>query len=243
MATAWSDAFHMSIAVVSTLVALAGIGLAAYFYLGERREIGRVTAFMQSVWGLKLYRLSYNKFYIDAIYHVLCRLAAAVAGRRQLAGRSLCDRSAGEPVRRRAASLSARCCDLQTGLVQFYALAMVLGVLVLIGTLLSGWSGSMTLVSSKLWSTTHENPLFMINLLVISVFLPLLGAVADWPCCRGKGQAAARRLAPDHLAGHAACSSARRARLPGPGKSLRYRWRLVLALVDSTSGSAWASTA
>ena len=127
---------HMNVAALSTVIAFAGLGLAAYFYLGERREVNQLTELMQTRFGLNLYRLSYNKFYIDEIYYALFVLPMlgfaafcafvdrwVIDGTVNLGG--IIPRAVGSMLR-----------TLQAGLVQFYALAMVLGVLVLIGTLL-----------------------------------------------------------------------------------------------------------
>jgi NADH-quinone oxidoreductase subunit L len=179
----------MTIAGISTLVAVLGTGLALYLYLGERSEIGvlqrlldlegtdRLTdpqwvmqlervwwigavtrslrtyglGFLVTLAGLVLgtlslilalpllalrylspYKLSANKFYFDEIYDALIVtplrwLAAAfywidrylVDGAVNLAG-SL------------PPALGSLMRGLQGGLVQFYAVAMVLGVLILI---------------------------------------------------------------------------------------------------------------
>ncbi|HEX3656641.1 MAG TPA: NADH-quinone oxidoreductase subunit L [Pirellulales bacterium] len=135
------DAFHANIALVGTVVALVGIGLAAYFYLGDRREIARVTQFMQSGWGLKLYQLSYNKFFLDPIYTFFIvwplQLLAVVSS---LVDQLVIDRIVNWfGIVPRAFGSVLR--TLQTGMIQFYALAMVLGMLVLVGSLLV-WSMS-----------------------------------------------------------------------------------------------------
>jgi NADH-quinone oxidoreductase subunit L len=128
--------FNFQVAAISTVIALIGVGLAAYFYLGDKREIGRITEFMKSGYGLRLYQLSYGKFFLDQIDNALVvqplRLLAVasywldrwvVDGLVNLFG--WIPRALGSMLR-----------VLQTGMVQFYALAMVLGVLVLVGALL-----------------------------------------------------------------------------------------------------------
>jgi NADH-quinone oxidoreductase subunit L len=132
------DVFHMNIAIVGTLVSLAGMGLAAYFYLGDRREVARLTRAMQA---LKLYQLSYNKFFIDPIYLFFIvwplQLLAVISS---LFDQFVIDRLVNLfGVVPRAFGSMLR--TLQTGLIQFYALAMVLGMLVLVGSLLV-WSMS-----------------------------------------------------------------------------------------------------
>jgi NADH-quinone oxidoreductase subunit L len=181
--------FHLQVAGYSTMVALAGISLALFLYLGEANEanslrrlldlegIGRVTdpqwvvrlervgwiavatrwlrriglGFVVTLIGYALglaslilsvplvvatfltpYRLSLNKFYFDEIYAALVvwplRIVAAfcysfdrlvIDGLVDLAGRI--PAAAGYIMR-----------GLQMGLVQFYALAMVLGMLILV---------------------------------------------------------------------------------------------------------------
>jgi NADH-quinone oxidoreductase subunit L len=181
--------FHLSIAGLSTVVALAGILLAMYLYLGDAREvsllrrlfdlegvdrltdpqwvvdlervwwIGGATRFLRSIylgWLVTLigyalgavslvlaiplligqfitpYKLSQNKFYFDELYAAL-----VVWPLRMLAGVcSWIDRwivdglvNAMGLVPGAVGSLMR---SLQMGLVQFYALAMVLGALVLV---------------------------------------------------------------------------------------------------------------
>jgi NADH-quinone oxidoreductase subunit L len=189
--------FHANVAGLSTLVALAGIGLALFFYLGEPNEakslralldlervhptnhpvvivrLERIPAiaaasaglrrvglgFVVTLLGLLLgiigavasmpliafsfltpYRLSRDKFYFDEIYSALVvwplRILAAVCywidrwivdGLVDLAGRI--PPAIGYVMR-----------GLQMGLVQFYALAMVLGMLVLVAARML-WAG------------------------------------------------------------------------------------------------------
>ncbi|MBL8830660.1 MAG: NADH-quinone oxidoreductase subunit L [Planctomycetaceae bacterium] len=125
--------FHWDIAAISTVVAVLGIAIAAYFYLGDRRQINALTRIMQ---GVRLYGLSNRKFFFDEIYHVLFVLPLkGLAALSYLIDRWLVDglvnlcgwipRAVGAVLR-----------NIQTGVVQFYALAMVLGLALLIGTLL-----------------------------------------------------------------------------------------------------------
>jgi NADH-quinone oxidoreductase subunit L len=188
-APAVAPAFHLSVAGLSTVVALAGIGLALFMYLGHSHEasalrrvldlesidrvtdpqwvvrlervrvIGAVTrglrrmglGFVVTLLGYILglislvlslplvaltfltpYRLSRDKFYFDELYQalvvwpleLLARLFAwldrwVVDGLVNLTGRL--PSAAGWVMR-----------AMQMGLVQFYALAMVLGMLVLV---------------------------------------------------------------------------------------------------------------
>ncbi len=128
-------AMHIDVAALSTVVAAAGIGLAAFMYLGKRTEaetLAELTSTRRGLWG---YQLSLNKFYFDEIYQVLFVLPLrGVAALSYLVDRYVIDalvnlcgwvpRAVGGLLR-----------SLQTGMVQFYALAMVLGMLVLLGSL------------------------------------------------------------------------------------------------------------
>ena len=84
-----------------------------------------------------MYELSYGKFFVDQIYDwlVVKPLEFVVVDLQW--DRSLVDRWGGEfrvaPCRR---SFGAGLRSLQNGVVQFYAMAMILGILVLIGTLI-----------------------------------------------------------------------------------------------------------
>lgn len=122
----------LGVAAMGTAAALLGIALAAFFYLGRRPVARRVAEALDLV---GLYRLSHGKFFIDEIYdglvvrplRGLARGAAvfdryAIDGLVNLVG--LVPRVAGGMLR-----------PLQGGLVPFYALAMVLGLLVLIGAM------------------------------------------------------------------------------------------------------------
>jgi len=126
----------MDVAAISTALALAGIALAAYLYLGDRREVTRLADLLQSARGFRLYWLSYNKFFLDQIYDAVVvfplRVLAWISywidrwiidGLVNLVGRI-------PPI------IGAGLRTLQGGLVQFYALAMMLGLLILLGTML-----------------------------------------------------------------------------------------------------------
>ena len=89
----------------------------------------------------KLYNLSQNRFYIDEFYQAIIVSAGCVSGtvsaffdaHRRWAGRS----------DRRGAGLARRGCSdpIQNGLVQFYALAMILGLTVFVVILtLRAWA-------------------------------------------------------------------------------------------------------
>ncbi len=121
---------HGNVAVVSTLVALIGIGLAAYLYLGDRWEVAWIARRLR--W---LYTISYRRFFIDPIY-----MALFVWPLRGLAAfsywldRQCIDRLV-DWVGRVPLAIGASVRALQSGLLPFYAMAMVFGLLVLIGIL------------------------------------------------------------------------------------------------------------
>lgn len=125
--------FHLDIAITSSLVALSGIGLAAFFYLGDRSEVDWITRHIKPV-----YRMSRQKFYFDEIYSALIVLPLrGIAAVAYLADRYLLDGIV-DFFAALPGFLGRMLRPLQTGLIQFYALAMVLGLLVLAGTLLIG---------------------------------------------------------------------------------------------------------
>jgi NADH-quinone oxidoreductase subunit L len=128
---------HFQVQMLSTIIAVAGAGLATFLYLGDRRAVELLARWLKSAAGLRLYQLSYGKFFFDAIYAVvfvwplwlLARVSYwldqwLVDGLVNLAGRV--------PV-----AFGSMMRALQNGMLQFYALAMMLGLLVLIGTLLA----------------------------------------------------------------------------------------------------------
>jgi NADH-quinone oxidoreductase subunit L len=181
--------FHMDVAGLSTLVALAGIGLALFFYLGEPNEanslrrmldlegVDRATdpqwvarleripwiatltrglqriglGFVVTVMGVLLgtvalvlslplvvatfltpYRLSRDKFYFDEIYNALIvwplqMVAAACNWIDRWIVDGLVDLTGRIPP-----ALGYLMRGLQMGLLQFYALAMILGMLILV---------------------------------------------------------------------------------------------------------------
>jgi NADH-quinone oxidoreductase subunit L len=189
VATRVDPEFHLSVAGLSTLVALAGILLAVFLYTGDEREasflkrlfnfagIDRLTdpqwvVGLEQVWwigavtrplrkaglgwlvnfvgyvlgGLSLvlalpllvgqfvspYKLSYHKFYFDELYAAMfvwpLRILSAVC---YWIDRWIVD-GAVNLTGQIPAAAGALMRSLQMGLVQFYALAMVLGALILV---------------------------------------------------------------------------------------------------------------
>ncbi|NQT38428.1 MAG: NADH-quinone oxidoreductase subunit L [Planctomycetes bacterium] len=124
---------HFAVMAQSIVIAFLGVGLAAFFYLGDRKEIAAIARAMDRA---GLYRLSHGKFYFDTIYKFL--VVWPLEGIARLCywiDRYVIDAAVdfcGMVPRALGASLR----PLQSGLIQFYALAMVLGLLILIGSLL-----------------------------------------------------------------------------------------------------------
>ncbi len=119
--------FHGDTAMLSFIVALSGIGIAAFLYFGDRTALNRLTAVLRPA-----YVLSYGKFFFDPLYELLIvwplRALAYIA---YFLDRFLVDGIVNVVgvVPKTVARLFRY---LQTGMVQFYALAMVLGLLVLV---------------------------------------------------------------------------------------------------------------
>ena len=154
--TGAGEEFHLDIAAISTLIALAGMGLAAFLYLGGTSEVSFLSQVLEGMrrirpgssmangilrgvlWPMRTaYALSKNKFYFDEIYRVLVVWPLATLG--ALAywfDRNIVDALV-DAIGQIPPRVGALFRVLQTGLVQFYALAMALGLLVLIGTLLA----------------------------------------------------------------------------------------------------------
>jgi NADH-quinone oxidoreductase subunit L len=122
---------HVTIAALGTAIALSGVGLAAFLYLGEAVQVARLTKLL-----LPVYWLSYGKLFFDPIYNVLFvwplwLLAEACSWIDRVVIDGLVNF-----VGRVPPAVASLLRPLQTGMVQFYALAMIWGVLVLIVTLL-----------------------------------------------------------------------------------------------------------
>jgi NADH-quinone oxidoreductase subunit L len=146
--------FHGEMGMLSTIVALAGLGLAAYLYLGDREEVSWMARIGQGLArfapGVRplnalarlfvvaplrgLYRLSHDKFYLDELYRAV--IVAPVTGLAWLANavdHYLIDWLV-DAVGRLPGKIGQRFQPLQSGLVPFYAMVMALGIVVLVGT-------------------------------------------------------------------------------------------------------------
>ena len=133
-ATPHEGGSHLNIAIVSSVIAIAGIGLAMLFYLGGREKlVGMLTRVMD--W-LGLYRLSHGKFFFDEIYYGLVVLPLiGLAWLSYWIDRVIVDGLV-NVIGLLPTLLGSILRPLQNGMVQFYAMAMILGLLVLIGVLL-----------------------------------------------------------------------------------------------------------
>ena len=124
---------HGRVAVTSTLVALSGIGVAAFLYLGDRSQVAWLARMLSP-----FYWFSYGKFFVDPIYDwFVVKPFQAMAWISNFLDRWLIDGLVNlcGAIPRLFGSLLR---SLQNGVVQFYAMAMILGLLVLIGTLIPG---------------------------------------------------------------------------------------------------------
>ncbi len=126
---------HANVAIASTAIVAVGIALAAFLYLGERKQAEWFARVLRP-----LYVLSQGKFFIDQIYNVFI-----VWPLRALAAISYwIDRYVIDALVNFVGALpgivGSVLRSLQNGMVQFYALAMMLGLIVLIGALIL-WQG------------------------------------------------------------------------------------------------------
>jgi len=124
----------LSIVLWGMIASAAGIGLAWLMYLGSPGVKRRLTGWME---GAGLYQLSAGKFFFDRVYEVL--VVWPLEGVAQLAAwfdrvviDGLVDLVGSVP---RAVGALLR--PTQSGLIPIYALAMIVGLLVLLGTLLA----------------------------------------------------------------------------------------------------------
>jgi NADH-quinone oxidoreductase subunit L len=119
--------FHMNVALTSTAIVVLGIGLAAFLYLGDRRQANLLARVLRP-----LYELSYGKFFIDQIYQLFIvwplQILAAIS--------YWFDRYVIDALVNFVGAIPAACGAmlraLQNGMVQFYAGAMMLALVVLI---------------------------------------------------------------------------------------------------------------
>jgi NADH-quinone oxidoreductase subunit L len=130
--TTQPGAFHMNVAITSSLVALLGVAIAAFLFLGPQKEAASLARLFNAIPVLSPYKLSQNKFYWDEIYNgIIVRPLRGLAVASYAVDRWFVDGIVNFVgwVPRVIGSLMR---SLQIGLVPFYALAMVLGVLTLL---------------------------------------------------------------------------------------------------------------
>jgi hypothetical protein len=124
--------FHINVAITSTIVAVVGLLLSAFFYLGRSTEARALaTLFSAPILGAP-YLVAKGKFFWDEIYDLLivgpCRgLANLCYGLDRWVVDGLVNLVGWVP---KAAGIAVR--GLQMGFIPFYALAMVLGALSLV---------------------------------------------------------------------------------------------------------------
>ena len=136
-ATSLPGVFHFDIAVWSSAIAALGLAISAFLYLGHHRDVDRLSAVTSR---LGLYQLSQRKFFIDEIYAILIvwpLRGLAVAS--YLIDRWVVDGLV-NGIARIPLAFGAVVRSLQMGLLSFYALAMVLGLLVLVAARMI-WAG------------------------------------------------------------------------------------------------------
>ena len=132
LATIQPGPMHMDIAVTSSVIAVVGIALAAFFYIGEAKEAAAIAKFMDKAAIGRPYQWSYGKFFLDEIYDwIIVRPLKGLASLSYIVDRWLVDglvnlvgwipKAAGGVTR-----------GMQMGLMPFYGLAMVIGVMTLL---------------------------------------------------------------------------------------------------------------
>ncbi|HIA53373.1 MAG TPA: hypothetical protein EYN91_15005 [Candidatus Melainabacteria bacterium] len=130
-ATQLPGSFHVNIAVLSTCVALAGVGLGACLYLGRQSVVKWLGSRLSRI---GFYQLSWNKFYIDEIYDwCIVWPLRGCAALSYFVDRWIVDGMV-NLVGRLPVYLGSTMRSLQLGFIPFYALAMVLGLLILIAS-------------------------------------------------------------------------------------------------------------
>jgi NADH-quinone oxidoreductase subunit L len=119
--------FHMNVAITSSIIAVLGVALAAFFYLGNTSEAEGLAKLFSP-----LHKLSYGKFFWDEIYDgLIVKPLQLLAKLSYFFDRQVVDGIVnffGWLPKTIAGGLRS----LQVGLIPFYGLAMVLGMLTLL---------------------------------------------------------------------------------------------------------------
>ncbi|MEX0937603.1 MAG: NADH-quinone oxidoreductase subunit L [Pirellulales bacterium] len=130
MPQAEAHADHTVVALTSSVVVLLGIGLAAFLYLGDQRLVQSLTRVFKPA-----YIVSHGKFFIDPIYRLLFVWPAlALAWVSAWLDRYIVDGLV-NLIGKVPLGVGAALRGMQTGMVQLYAMLMVLGLLALFGSL------------------------------------------------------------------------------------------------------------
>ncbi len=133
--------FHMDVALLSTAIAVVGIAIAAYLYLGNQREVTAIARILDLSWLGRPYRWSLHKFYVDEIYGwCIVKPLEGLAWLSYLVDRWVVDGLVNLCgwLPRAMGSLARR---LQMGFVPFYGLAMVVGMMLLMAARVL-WGGN-----------------------------------------------------------------------------------------------------
>ena len=134
-ATSPPGVFHTEIALLSSLVAVAGLLASAFLYLRRQNMVDWLAATMSRA---GLYQLSKQKFLIDELYVLMIvRPLRGLAALSYLIDRGVVDGLV-NGIGRIPWVLGAVMRSLQMGLLSFYALAMVIGMLVLVAARMIG---------------------------------------------------------------------------------------------------------
>jgi NADH-quinone oxidoreductase subunit L len=127
------EELHNSIGVKSMVLVLSGLLFTTLLYIGRRLMVEKITSALDLV---GLYRLSYGKFFFDPLYFVLVVRPLEVFARFcAWFDHNIIDLTV-DIIGFLPKLIGLLLRPLQGGLIQFYALAMVLGVLVLMIVLL-----------------------------------------------------------------------------------------------------------
>ncbi|MGA2798097.1 MAG: NADH-quinone oxidoreductase subunit L [Thermoguttaceae bacterium] len=128
------EEMHITIAIWSTVLVLIGVLFTAWLYIGPRQKaVEKITAALDMV---GLYRLSYGKVFFDPLYFAVVVWPLEVFARFcAWFDRNVIDYLV-DIIGFLPKLLGSMLRPLQGGLIQFYALVMILGVLVLMVVLL-----------------------------------------------------------------------------------------------------------
>ena len=125
--------FHWNVAVASSLFALLGVAIAAYFYLGDRQEVQALARRFSSPWLGSPYLLSRGKLFVDEIYGwLIVRPIQVLATICAWLDRWLIDQLV-DTIGAIPRFIGGWLRTLQSGFTPFYGLAMILIMMLLLG--------------------------------------------------------------------------------------------------------------